>query len=95
MSKAIHLLLLYALGGLLSSDLYLYIYNLTPVQLSVAGVIKQIASVCSITTVALFTSTQHPSSHQHYIPSTVLQPKFNAIPGAVNPMISGARIPEK
>jgi hypothetical protein len=69
-------------------------YSLTPVHLSVAGDTKQIDAVCSLPTAALHTSSHHTSSHQPYTPA-ILQPKFNALPGAVNPMIIGARIPEK
>ena len=43
---------------------------------------------------ALFASSQQTSPYQLYTPSSRLQPKFNALPGAVNTIISEARIPE-
>jgi hypothetical protein len=70
-------------------------YSPTPIHLSVVTVTKQSDLFRFLSIVALFTSSQQASSHQLYIPSSRLHQKFNALPTAVNPMTSGARIPEK
>jgi hypothetical protein len=71
------------------------LYSLSPVHLSVVTVTKQSDLVRFLSIVALFISSQQASPHQLYTPSSRLQQKFNALPVAVNPMTSGARIPEK